>query len=169
MSPELATAVVAFAAIVALAIVVRNLRDRAGRGRGTASDAAVASAELVEPAPDGHRQATRPTRIVVAGAPRPAQAAQPAVLEEEPPRIQLVRDASAVGIAIIVVLLVGPMIFAGRTGGVLGETFAPDDAAAMSAICGSWSANRSPGSLRRNKFPIHLLPTSLFWWTRAAF
>ena len=146
MSPELATAVVAFAAIVALAIVVRNLRDRAGRGPGTASDSTVASAELVEPAPDGHRQASRPTRIVVAGAPRLAQAGQPPVLEEEPPRIQLVRDASAVGIAIIVVLLVGPMIFAGRTGGVLGETFAPDDAAAMSEAPEP-NAEAPPGSV----------------------
>jgi hypothetical protein len=146
VSPELATAVVAFAAIVALAIVVRNLRDRAYRGDRAAPDAALASAELVEPAPNGHRQASRPTRIVVAGAARPALIDQPPVLEEEPPRIVLVRDASAVGIAIIVVLLVGPMIFAGRTGGVLGETFAPDDAAAMSEPPGpSPNAEAPPG------------------------
>ena len=46
----------------------------------------------------------------------------------KPPRIQLIRDASAVGIAIIVVLLIGPMIFASRTGAVLGETPSPEGA-----------------------------------------
>ena len=33
----------------------------------------------------------------------------------------------------------------------------------------SSSASRSPGSRPTNKSPIHLRPTSLFWWTRAAF
>jgi hypothetical protein len=138
VSPELATALVAFALIVALAVVIRHLRDRAELRRRRSEwtgwidpTAAAAGAELVEPAPEGHRAAAAPTRIVVAGA-HPAAQQAPPVVEEEPPRIQLIRDASAVGIAIIVVLLLGPMIFSSRTGGVLGETFAPDDAAAVS-------------------------------------
>ena len=82
----------------------------------------------------------------MAGA-RPASPALPPVPEDEPPRIQLIRDASAVGIAIIVVLLLGPMIFASRTGGVLGETFAPDDAAAVSEAPGvTPGAEAPPGS-----------------------
>jgi len=138
VSPELATALVAFALIVALAVVIRHLRDRAELRRRRSEwtgwidpTAAAAGAVLVEPAPDGHRAAAAPTRIVVAGA-HPAAQHAPPVLEDEPPRIQLIRDASAVGIAIIVVLLLGPMIFSSRTGGVLGETFAPDDSAAVS-------------------------------------
>ena len=139
MSPELATALVAFALIVALAVVIRHLRDRAELRRRRSEwtgwidpTAAAAGAELVEPAPDGNRSTSAPTRIVVAGAHPAAQHAPAPGLDEEPPRVQLIRDASAVGIAIIVVLLLGPMIFSSRTGGVLGETFAPDDAAAVS-------------------------------------
>jgi hypothetical protein len=137
VSPELATALVAFALIVALAVLIRHLRDRAELRRRsewtgwTDPTAAATGAELVDPAPDGQRAASTPTRIVVAGA-HPVAHRVPPPVEDEPPRIQLIRDASAVGIAIIVVLLVGPMIFASRTGGVLGETFAPDDAAAVS-------------------------------------
>src|SRR4029079_5881509 len=86
----------------------------------------------------------------------------PAVRGEEPPRIQLVRDAAAVGIAIIVVLLVGPMIFAGRTGGVLGETFAPDDAAALSAAPEP-NAEAAPGSGPRAPRPRGGPPPPGFW------
>jgi hypothetical protein len=154
VSPELATALVLFAVIVALAVVIRHLRDRAELRRRrsewtgwTDPTAAAAGAELIDPAPDGHRAASGPTRIVVAGARPTAQGVPPPVHEEEPPRIQLIRDASAVGIAIIVVLLVGPMIFTSRTGGVLGETFAPDDAAAISEAPGlTPNAEAPPGS-----------------------
>ena len=153
MSPELATALVAFALIVALAVVIRHLRDRAELRRRsqwtgwTDPTTAAAGAQLIDPAPDGHRAASAPARIVVAGT-RPTSAPTvPPVPDEEPPRIQLIRDASAVGIAIIVVLLLGPMIFASRTGGVLGETFAPDDAAAVSEAPGTTpNAEAPPGS-----------------------
>jgi hypothetical protein len=158
VSPELATALVAFALIVALAVVIRHLRDRAEQRRRRSEwtgwidpTAAAAGAELVDPAPDGHRAASAPTRIVVAGAHPAAQHAPPPAIEDEPPRIQLIRDASAVGIAIIVVLLLGPLIFASRTGGVLGETFAPDDAAAVSEDPGlTPNAEAPPGSEPRD-------------------
>jgi hypothetical protein len=154
VSPELATALVLFAVIVALAVVIRHLRDRAELRRRrsewtgwTDPAAAAAGAELIDPAPDGHRAASGPTRIVVAGTRPTAQHVPPTFHDEEPPRLQLIRDASAVGIAIIVVLLVGPMIFTARTGGVLGETFAPDDAAAISEAPGPTpNAEAPPGS-----------------------
>ena len=57
--------------------------------------------------------------------------------DPEPPRVQLIRDASAVGIAIIVVLLIGPTIFASRTGAVLGETSPPEGAAFPSGELGA--------------------------------
>ena len=67
--------------------------------------------------------------------------------EPEPPRVQLIRDASAVGIAIIVVLLIGPTIFASRTGAVLGETSPPEGAAFPSGELGaSPAAEAPPGS-----------------------
>ena len=69
--------------------------------------------------------------------------------EPEPPRVQLIRDASAVGIAIIVVLLIGPTIFASRTGAVLGETSPPEGAAFPSGeLEASPAAEAPPGSGR---------------------
>ena len=169
MTPELATALVAFALIVALAVVIRHLRDRAEQRRRRSEwtgwidpTAAAAGAELVDPAPDGHRAASAPTRIVVAGAHPAAQHAPPAV-EDEPPRIQLIRDASAVGIAIIVVVLLGPLIFASRTGGVLGETFAPDDAAAVSedpALTPNAEAPPGSGPLDGEAIPSLVAPAA---------
>ena len=106
MTPELATALVAFALIVALAVVIRHLRDRAEQRRRRSEwtgwidpTAAAAAAELVDPAPDGHRAASAPTRIVVAGAHPAAQHAPPTV-EDEPPRIQLIRDARELGVPV---------------------------------------------------------------------
>jgi hypothetical protein len=158
VTPELATAVVLVAVMVALAIIVRNLRDRSGRqqqARRSASTAALGAvtmdADLVERRLDGRPAPVGPTRIVVAGerAPIGGAAGSTGVDDPEPPRIQLIRDASAVGIAIIVVLLIGPMIFASRTGAVLGETSPPEGAAFPSGELGpSPAAEAPPGSGR---------------------
>ena len=130
MTPEPAAAIVLVAVMVVVAIIVRNVRDRSARqqanrvGQAAALGAATMDADLVQRRLDGRPAPVGPTRIVVAGE-RPARrraAAAAGVDDPEPPRVQLIRDASAVGIAIIVVLLIGPTIFASRTGAVLGET-----------------------------------------------
>ena len=156
MTPELATAIVLVAVMVALAIIVRNLRDRSSRqqhsqraAQTAALGAATMDADLVQRRLDGRPAPVGPTRIVVAGerAPIGGATAAAGVDDPEPPRVQLIRDASAVGIAIIVVLLIGPTIFASRTGAVLGETSPPEGAAAPSGELGpSPAAEAPPGS-----------------------
>jgi hypothetical protein len=107
-------------------------------------------ADLVQRRLDGRPAPVGPTRIVVAGERPPGGEVAPVAAgidEPEPPRVQLIRDASAVGIAIIVVLLIGPTIFASRTGAVLGETSAPEGAAFPSGELGpSPAAEAPPGS-----------------------
>ena len=113
---------------------------------------------------DGRPAPVGPTRIVVAGE-RPAvgglAAAAAGGEDPEPPRVQLIRDASAVGIAIIVVLLIGPTIFASRTGAVLGETSPPEDAVAASGELGPSPAAEAPpgsGSLEGEAIPSLVAP-----------
>ena len=141
MTPELATAVVLVAVMVVVAIIVRNVRDRSSRqqahraGQTAALGAATMDADLVQRRLEGRPAPVGPTRIVVAGQRPPVgglATAAAGVDDLEPPRVQLIRDASAVGIAIIVVLLIGPTIFASRTGAVLGETSPPEGAVAPS-------------------------------------
>ena len=106
-------------------------------------------ADLVQRRLEGRPAPVGPTRIVVAGERPPigGAAAAAGVDDPEPPRVQLIRDASAVGIAIIVVLLIGPTIFASRTGAVLGETSPPEGAAVPSGELGpSPAAEAPPGS-----------------------
>ena len=145
VTPELATAVVLVAVMVVVAIIVRNMRDRSSRqeahraGQTAALGAATLDADLVQRRLEGRPAPVGPTRIVVAGQRPPVAglaAAAAGVDDPEPPRVQLIRDASAVGIAIIVVLLIGPMIFASRTGAVLGETSPPEGAVAPSGELG---------------------------------
>ena len=171
VTPELATAFVLFAAIVALSVIVRRLRDRAARRRQShgvgptvATGVAIAS-DAAPRAPDGRPAPVRPARIVVAGDRLAAGArhgAPPTADDDaEPPRLQLIRDASAVGIAIIVVLLIGPMIFASRTGAVLGETSPPDGAAAASDALGPAPAAEAPpgsGTLDGEAIPSLVAP-----------
>ena len=157
VTPELATAIVLVAVMLVVAIIVRNVRDRSARqqanrvGQTAALGAATMDADLVQRRLDGRPAPVGPTRIVVAGERAPlggaAAAAAAGVDDPEPPRVQLIRDASAVGIAIIVVLLIGPTIFASRTGAVLGETSPPDGAAVSSGELGpSPAAEAPPGS-----------------------
>jgi hypothetical protein len=171
VTPELATAIVLCAAIVAVSVIVRNVRDRSARqqqarrvGQTAALGAATMDADLVQRRLEGRPAPVGPTRIVVAGellpAGRPAAAAA-GVGDPEPPRVQLIRDASAVGIAIIVVLLIGPTIFASRTGVVLGETSPPEGAVAPSGELGPSPAAEAPpgsGSLEGEAIPSLVAP-----------
>ena len=119
-------------------------------------------ADLVERRLEGRPAPVGPTRIVVAGERAPiGGAAADGMDEPEPPRVQLIRDASAVGIAIIVVLLIGPTIFASRTGAVLGETSPPEGAAfpsgELGASPGRGGAARAAGgsTARRSRASSH--------------
>jgi hypothetical protein len=171
VTPELATAIVLVAVMVAVAVIVRNVRDRSSRqqqAHRTASTAALAAAtldaDLVQRRLEGRPAPVGPTRIVVAGERAPiggAAAAGDGVDDPEPPRVQLVRDASAVGIAIIVVLLIGPTIFASRTGAVLGETSPPEGAAAPSDDLGPSPALEAPsgsGTIEGEAIPSLVAP-----------
>ena len=133
-SPSLATAIVLVAVMVAVAIIVRNVRDRSGRGQaaGTVRRPHSVSPRWTRTSCSAGSKVAR-HRLVPPGSWSPGSgrtssegAAAAGMDEPEPPRVQLIRDASAVGIAIIVVLLIGPTIFASRTGAVLGETSPPD-------------------------------------------
>jgi hypothetical protein len=168
VTPELATAIVLVAVMVAVAIIVRNVRDRSGRGQARRDGASAALGvaamddELVQRRLDGRPAPVGPTRIVVAGErPRVGEAAAAGMDEPEPPRVVLIRDASAVGIAIIVVLLIGPTIFAGRTGAVLGETSPPDGAVLPSDEPGLFPAAEAPpgsGRLDGEAIPSLVVP-----------
>jgi hypothetical protein len=145
VTPELATAIVLVAVMVVVAIIVRNLRDRSSRQQHAHRDSATADLgvaamdpDLVQRRLEGRPTPLGPTRIVVAGQRPPigGAAAAAGMDEPEPPRVQLIRDASAVGIAIIVVLLIGPTIFVSRMGAVLGETSPPEGAAVPSGELG---------------------------------
>ena len=157
VTPELAAAIVLVAVMVVVAIIVRNVRDRSARAAGESGrpdrrtrcshdGCGPGTAPAGRSPGTGWSHADRGRRGAGASR-RGRRRAAAGVDDPEPPRVQLIRDASAVGIAIIVVLLIGPTIFASRTGAVLGETSPPDGAAVSSGELGpSPAAEAPPGS-----------------------
>ena len=156
MTPE--TIVIALSvALVLVSIAFARIRGQGGRNRQAhwvgpaqtdvrAASTGLAPVALSDPPTPA---ASGATRVVPSGTgrARPAPGVRAETVEEpNTPRVQLLRDASAVMLAIIAVILVGSTIFTGRDGAVAGVTSAPGQAEATAdlTVDGSPIVNRSP-------------------------